>query len=174
MPVVICLHSLGRELQLGQVDVFLLLLLALTVACAAEGRSDQAGLWLAAAICLKVMPVVLLFYPLWRRDWRWLLSCASGLVFGLVILPLFTLSYDGTVKYSGEYVQALVLSAVTEKVTDHSRDGELLNQNAVHNFPFWVSFIIWKFFHWNGMPARKPPRCIAAASQQLWVFCWQR
>ena len=134
LPVVVCLHSLGRELQLGQVDIFLLLLLALTVACAAESRSGQAGLWLAAAICLKVMPVVLLLYPLWRRDWRWLLSCAGGLMLGLVILPLLTFGYDRTVKYSGEYIQALVLPAVTGKVTDHSRDGELLNQNAVHNY----------------------------------------
>jgi hypothetical protein len=134
LPVVLCLHSLGRELQLGQIDLFLLALVVMTIASAAAGRSYQAGLWLAAAICLKVMPVLLLVYPLWRRDWRWLLSCLGGLVVGLVILPLLVFGYDGTVKYTQEYTRLMVLPAVEGKIANHARDGELLNQNAVHNY----------------------------------------
>jgi hypothetical protein len=134
LPVFVCLHSLGRELQLGQVDVFMLLLMAMMMVCAAEGRSGQAGLWHAFAICLKVMPVALLIYPLWRRDWRWLLACTGGLVAGLVILPLLTFGYTGAVNHTRAYVQALVLPAITGKTTDHSRDGEMFNQDAVHNF----------------------------------------
>jgi alpha-1,2-mannosyltransferase len=134
LPVVICLHCLGRELQLGQVDLFLLALLALVIACAAGGRSGWAGFWLAIAICLKVMPVVLLVYPLWRRDWRWLLTCAGGMVAGLVILPMLMFGPAKTFKYTQEYSQTLVLPALTGKVTDHSRDGELLDQNAVYNY----------------------------------------
>jgi len=134
LPIVLCLHCLGRELQLGQIDIFLLALVAMTIAAAAEGRSGQAGLWLAAAICLKVVPLVLLLYPLWRRDWRWLLSCLGGLVAGLIILPMLILGYEKTVKYSQDYVKVLVMPAMAGKVTDHSRDDEMLNQNAVHNY----------------------------------------
>ena len=134
LPIVICLHSMGRELQLGQVDLFVLALLALTMVAAAEGKSYQAGLWLAAAICLKVMPAMLLIYPVWRRDWRWLLSCAGGIALGLVVIPVLTFGYDGAMKYTQEYANVLLLPAATGKVTDHSRDVELLNQNAVHNY----------------------------------------
>jgi alpha-1,2-mannosyltransferase len=134
LPIMICLHCLGRELQLGQVDIFVLALMALVISCAAAGRSGQAGFWLALAICLKVMPVVLLVYPLWRRDWRWLLTCAGGLVVGLTIVPMLLFGPARTLKYSQEYTQALVLPALTGKVTDHSRDIELLDQNATHNY----------------------------------------
>ncbi|MEY4916600.1 MAG: hypothetical protein RL616_513 [Verrucomicrobiota bacterium] len=134
LPIVICLHCLGRELQLGQVDIFLLALLAMVIACAAEGRSGQAGVWLALAICLKVMPLVLLLYPLWRRDWRWLLTCVGGLVVGLAIVPMLMFGYAKTAKYSQEYTQALILPALTGTVANHSRDHELLNQNATHNY----------------------------------------
>lgn len=134
LPIFVCLHCLGRELQLGQVDLFLLALLSLTIAAAAEGRSVRAGLWLAAAICLKGMPLLLLLYPLWRRDWRWLLSCLGGLALGLIIIPVVAFGYDGTAKYTREYADVLLLPALTGKATDHSRDAEMLNQNAVHNY----------------------------------------
>ena len=134
LPVILCLHCLGRELQLGQIDLFLLFLVVMTMTAAAQGRSYQAGLWNAAAICLKVMPVLFLLFPLWRRDWRWLLSCLGGMVIGLVILPLALLGFDKTVKYTREYEADMVLPAINGKIVDHSRDGEMLNQNAVHNY----------------------------------------
>ena len=46
-----------------------------------------AGVFLSAAICLKVLPAFLLLYPLWRRDTRCLASCALGLIVGLVAIP---------------------------------------------------------------------------------------
>jgi hypothetical protein len=133
LPVAVCLHSLGRELQLGQVDVFVLLFLALMMVSAAEGRSGQAGFWHALAIALKLMPVVLLVYPLWRRDWRWLLACAGGLVVWLFLLPVLMFGFDGTVKYNREYAQVFMIPAITGQATDHSRENDMLNQDAVHN-----------------------------------------
>ncbi|HEV2696299.1 MAG TPA: glycosyltransferase family 87 protein, partial [Verrucomicrobiae bacterium] len=134
LPIALCLHCLGRELQLGQVDIFLLALLAVMTACAAEGRSGQAGLWHAVAICLKVMPVILLVYPLWRRDWRWLLTCAGGMVIGLVLIPMLIVGPHKALKYTLAYNHKLVLPAITGNVTDHARDGEWFYQNAVHNY----------------------------------------
>jgi len=134
LPIFICVHCLGRELQLGQVDLFVLALLALMIASASKGRSTQAGLWHGVAICLKVMPLVLLVYPLWRRDWRWLASASAGMVLGLVVLPLVTLGYDQSAKYAQEYVRYMVMPAVAGKVTDHSRDAEMLDQDGVHNY----------------------------------------
>ena len=134
LPILVCLHCLGRELQLGQVDLFLLALLSFTIAAAAEGHSVRAGLWLAAAICLKGMPLLLLLYPLWRRDWRWLLSCVAGLALGLVVIPMVVFGYAETSKLTREYANVLIWPALTGQVTDHSRDAEMLNQNAVYNY----------------------------------------
>ena len=134
LPVLVCLHCLGRELQLGQVDLFMLAFVSFAIAAAAEGRSVSAGLWVAAGICLKGMPLLLLLYPLWRRDWRWLLSSLGGLALGLIVLPVVAFGYDGASRYTREYADVLLLPALTGKVTDHSRDEEMLNQNAVHNY----------------------------------------
>ena len=43
-------------------------------------RNFRAGLWLALAICIKVIPAFLLVYPLWKRDGRGIarLRCRSA------------------------------------------------------------------------------------------------
>jgi hypothetical protein len=87
LPVVVCLPILGASLVRGQVDALLLMLLCGMAAAALRGRSGRAGLWLAGAICLKIIPAYLLIYPLWRRDRRWLGGCAVGLLVGLVLIP---------------------------------------------------------------------------------------
>lgn len=86
-PVLIGSIAVGSVLSRGQVGTLLLMLIAGSMLSATRGHSFRAGLWLAAAIVLKVIPAFLLLYPLWRRDWRWLAGSAAGLVLGLVVLP---------------------------------------------------------------------------------------
>jgi hypothetical protein len=71
----------------GQVNLLLLALLCGTAAATLRGRRFRAGLFLAGAICIKVIPAFLLLFPLWRRDGRCLLGC----LFRLRILLLFLL-----------------------------------------------------------------------------------
>src|SRR5205823_4269760 len=58
-PLLICLVPTFHTLMRGQVSPFLLFLLSAFVATLYRGRRFQAGLWLAGAICLKVIPAVL-------------------------------------------------------------------------------------------------------------------
>src|SRR5260370_36728864 len=78
---------MGYSLTRGQVSLLVLLLLCGAAAALLRGRRLQAGLWLAGAICLKVIPAFLLLYPLYRRDGRCLAGCAGGLVLGLAVIP---------------------------------------------------------------------------------------
>ncbi len=78
LPVWACLPMIGVTLSRAQVNLLLLVLLCATAAAAVRGRRFQAGLWLAGAICLKIIPAYLLVYPLLKRDWRWLAGCAWG------------------------------------------------------------------------------------------------
>ncbi|HEV8061821.1 MAG TPA: glycosyltransferase family 87 protein [Gemmataceae bacterium] len=91
LPILVCLPPVGLSLMRGQVNMVLLLLLAGLAASAMRGRSGSAGLWLAGAICLKVIPAFLLLFPLWRRDRRCLIFCGFGLFAGLVAIPLLAL-----------------------------------------------------------------------------------
>src|SRR5260370_478605 len=87
LPVLACLPPIGHTLMRGQVSLLLLLLLCGMAAALLPGGAWHAGLWLAGAICLKVIPAFLLLYPLYRRDVRCLTGCAVGLVLGLAAIP---------------------------------------------------------------------------------------
>ena len=87
-PVLACLPTIGHTLMRGQVGVVLLLFLSGTIASVVRGHRLRAGGWLACAICLKVIPALLLVYPLLRRDVRFLAGCGLGLVVGLAAIPV--------------------------------------------------------------------------------------
>ncbi|CAN5269914.1 hypothetical protein BH10PLA2_BH10PLA2_10440 [soil metagenome] len=91
IPFLVCLPPIGLSLMRGQVNMILLLLLVGVAASSMRGQSARAGLWLAGAICLKVIPAFLLLYPLWKRDGRCLAACCAGLFLGLVAIPLAAL-----------------------------------------------------------------------------------
>lgn len=129
LPVLACLPPVGHTLMRAQVSLLLLLLLAGMTASLFRGRSGHAGLWLSAAICLKVIPAFLLLYPLWRRDWRFLAGCAGGLVVGLGLIPAAVFGPGRTVTYYREWTEVMLLPAFG-KGEDRSRAGEVLEMTA--------------------------------------------
>jgi hypothetical protein len=88
LPALVCSVPIAHTLVRGQVNLLLLLLLCGSVAATVRGQRFQGGVWLAGAICLKIIPAFLLLFPLWRRDGRYLAGCAAGLLIGLVVIPV--------------------------------------------------------------------------------------
>ncbi len=124
LPLLGCLPAVGGALMRGQVDMLLMLLLCGMIAAALRGRSAVAGLLLAAAISLKVIPAFLLLYPLWRRDGRWLAACAVGLVFFLGVIPAAAFGPGRTLAYYREWNEVLVKPGLTSG-GDQTRAEEL-------------------------------------------------
>ncbi len=124
LPVLICLLPIGRNLARGQVGTLLLLLLCGMVAATLRGHRWRAGLWLAAAICLKIIPVLLLLVPLQRRDWRMLSGCFLGLVLGMLVIPGVVLGPEKTVDAYRSVINE-VLQPGFQAATDGSRGKEL-------------------------------------------------
>jgi alpha-1,2-mannosyltransferase len=91
IPLLILLPAIGRGQMRGQVDMLLVLLLCCAAAALLRSRRFRAGLWIAAAICVKIIPFLLLLLPVWRRDWRMLYGAVIGLVIGLLIIPFAVL-----------------------------------------------------------------------------------
>jgi hypothetical protein len=135
LPILSCLPAIAGTLARGQVNLLLLLLLCGMLRSALRGRRSAAGLWLAGAICLKVIPVFLLVYPLWRRDGRWLLGCAAGLVLGLGVVPAAVLGPQRTLDCYLEWTNVLARPGLGTG-EDHSRDKELIEVTSTDSQSF--------------------------------------
>jgi len=128
-PVLACLPAFGHTLVRGQVGLLLLLLLCGMLAAIVRKQSFQAGCWLAAAICLKVIPAFLLVYPLWRRDWRCLVGCVAGLALGLVAIPAAVRGPRQTWEDYRRWNEVMLLPAAGAG-QDQSRARELMDVTA--------------------------------------------
>lgn len=95
LTVAILLRFYGRELNLGQSNALLMLLLLGTVACIRAGNDARAGVWLGLAIALK--PYALLFVPYLMIIGRRRTALTSlAVTAGMIILPLGRYGWSGT------------------------------------------------------------------------------
>jgi len=139
VPVLACLPALGHGLALGQVNVLWLALVCGMGAAALRGRPWRAGFWLAGAICLKVLPVFLLLFPLWRRDLRCLAGCALGLIAGLAVIPATVLG-PGRALYSFQTWSKAVILPAFGMGTHAARGQQLFEVTATHNQSLMAAF----------------------------------
>ena len=144
IPILACLPTIGATLARGQVNLLVLALLCFMAAATLRGRSWRAGLWLAGAVSLKVIPAFLILYPLWRRDFRCLLSCALGLVLGLGIIPVLWLGPQRTLDEYREWNQVLLRPALGQG-EDQSRAKELLEMTATDSQSLMSLIHRWRY-----------------------------
>jgi alpha-1,2-mannosyltransferase len=135
LPCLACLPPVAGSLVRGQVTLLLLALLCAFVAALVRGRRWTAGMWLAGAICLKIIPVFLLLVPLVRRDGRCLIGCALGLLLGLAVVPALTFGPSRTVACYQE-LYAVMLAPGVGVGSDTSRARELINVTATDSQSF--------------------------------------
>jgi hypothetical protein len=140
LPVLVCLPPIGHTLMRGQVGLLLLLLLCGLAAAVLRRRSAEAGLWLAGAICLKVIPAFLLLFPLVRRDGRCLASCFIGLIVGLGVVPLAVFGPERTTAYYREWAEDLIKPGLGAGGDGSARAKELLDITATDSQSFQAIF----------------------------------
>jgi hypothetical protein len=135
VPFLICLPPIGHSLMRGQVNLIILMVFAGMIVAQMRGRSLTAGLWLAAAICVKIFPAFLLIFPLWRRDVRFLAGTTLGLIVGLLVIPTAVLGPARTVAGYEKLVGAVLLPGLLSK-GDDSRAHELTNVTSTDSQGF--------------------------------------
>jgi hypothetical protein len=128
-PVLALIAPVSQTILRGQVNLLVLALLCAMMAAALRGQSWRAGIWLAGAICVKLIPAFLLLYPLRRRDWRWLGGCTVGLFVGLALIPSVVFGPRKAWDYTLEWSNVL-MRPVLNRGGDHARDKELVEATA--------------------------------------------
>jgi hypothetical protein len=155
LPVAACLPAIGITLNRGQLNLLLVALLCATAAAAVRGQRFRAGLWLAGAICLKILPAFLLLYPIWKRDLRWLAGCATGLAVGLGVIPAAAFGPVRAVEHYRELGSSVLLPGLNLG-GDRTRAVELIELRASNSQSFQV--LIYNLFLQDGpdRPTRVP------------------
>lgn len=133
--VLFCLPSVMSSLVRGQTDFLLLACFCFMMAAAMRARHWTAGAWLSAAMCLKVIPGLLLVDPLRRRDWKMLGGVALGCAFFLVVLPVVVLGPTEAWHESRRFAEVVLLPGLGMG-EDTSRANELIRITATDNQSF--------------------------------------
>ena len=145
-PFYVALGGIGMTLARGQVNVLVVALVAGLFAAAVRGRRVAAGAWLAAAICLKVIPGLLVLFPLVRREWRAGAGLAAGLVGGLVVVPAAALGVGGAVDANVTMLDAVLRPGATGG-GNQLRSKELTGGAATDSQSFQAVFHNWRYWH---------------------------
>ncbi len=145
LPFLICAAPVGCTFSRGQVTPFLLACIAGMYLALVRGRHFRSGLWLAAAICLKVIPALLVLYPLWRRDGRSLAGVLVGAVVGAVLIPALALGPQQAVEVNRQFVEHVLKpgldlggeSTLFEEMMSMRRTGCQSLRAILHNYQHW-------------------------------------
>jgi hypothetical protein len=144
-PLIFALPSAGNALSRGQVDPLVLLGIAMLIFGMVQCRRWSAGVGLALAGCVKVIPGLLAIVPLWRRDWRLVATTAVGVCMMLIVIPAVVRGPTVMIEDNLRWVQTTAMPAFGLG-SDISRKAELISMTAndsqsfksiLHNWSQW-------------------------------------
>lgn len=146
VPFLILVNVIQNNLLNGQVNFFVLLLCSLFLREYLFSRKLTASLFLAAAIALKLTPLILLVYLLVRRD-----LYTAGLTVIMTMIFVAGLPYLIGGVAIGEFYSSYVDSFLTATL--------VLNGSAPHGFAFSITSIVGSL-----IPSFPKPTAILIAS----------
>jgi alpha-1,2-mannosyltransferase len=171
IPFDVCLAGLGFTLVRGQANILLVFLLAGMFRALMNRRSVSGGFWLAAAVCLKVFPALLVLYPMLRNQWRAALGFIAGLVIFLGVLPVITWGWDGAIRENTRFLKLVVAPGFIK--SEQATEEEQLLARELHNLTAKDSQSIMAILHFIQYPSYlgRPDTPSAATKMWHWGLC---
>jgi hypothetical protein len=137
LPLLIVLPFALDGLRRGQATAIILLCLAGCSAAILHGRSLRAGAWLGAAAALKLFPLYLLIYPLWRRDGRFL-AATLAVMLAASLIPMAVMGWGPAMTAYRTFVTER-LAGETSGAGDPSVTEELHGTNTgIQSFEYMM------------------------------------
>ena len=93
LAVLLSLRPMVGDLSHGNVNLYILFLVAGALYAFRQGRDFLSGVVLALAIASKVTPALFVPYFLWKRAWKSLAGVAAGLVLFVWLVPGLALGF---------------------------------------------------------------------------------
>ncbi|MBN9519941.1 DUF2029 domain-containing protein [bacterium] len=175
VPLYVCAGGIGHTLGRGQVNTVVVALAAAGFAAAVRNRRFAGGAWLASAAVLKIIPTLLVLYPLARRDGRALAGAAAAVVALIGVVPAAVWGVDGAVAVNAKMVR-VVLGPVFDKDGDQTRAKELHAVTATDNQSVQAAVQAWLHPDRATRPDHADPAAkaahLAVAGAMLLVTVW--
>ena len=108
ITVLLSLWPIMGDLQHGNVNLFILLLVVVCLYAFRQGYDGLAGVVLGLAIACKVTPALFVPYFLWKRAWKSLAGCALGLVLFFWLVPGVFLGMQRNVQLLGSWTEQMI------------------------------------------------------------------
>jgi len=103
-------------LYLGQVNVLVFVLIALAYLAFVHRRLHICGVLLALSAWIKLWPIVLIAYFVWKREWK----VVSGAVLGLLLIGMVTFAFVGPEQTTSFFTERLPeIAQGTQPDLDH-------------------------------------------------------
>jgi|SRR5579883_861390 len=172
-PVLICLPAIGSTVVRGQVNILVVALVVGCIVAVLRGRRAAAGWWLAAATCIKVIPALLILYPVVKRDWRMVCHFTLGVLAGIVLIPVLVLGPSQALETTETFVNQTLLPGLTTK--PGALSDELTSMTGTDNQS--IRSIIHTAVNWGVEPrprtastGTKLAHAILAVVMIVWTF----
>jgi len=135
LPPLLVLFPLMSALARGQTTPVLLWLVTAGLFYAWKGHDVRGAVCFAGGILLKVFPVVLLAYFVWRKRWRFVAATLAATAVGAFLLPAAVYGWQRNIGYLKEWVDVIgkpALEAESERA-DNPLYGQLLSSQLPRN-----------------------------------------
>jgi hypothetical protein len=101
---------------LGQINILIFMLVALVWLAFVDGRRYTSGAVLALAVWIKLWPIILIAYFVWKREWK----VVAGALVGLLLIGALTFALAGDGQTVGFFTDKLPeIAQGTEPGIDH-------------------------------------------------------
>lgn len=135
LPLLLVLFPLLSALARGQTTPALLWLFTAGLFCAWKGHDWPGAVCFTGGILLKVFPIVLLAYFVWRKRWRFVAATLVATVIGALIIPAAVYGWQRNIDYLKKWVSVIgkpALEAESERA-DNPLYGQLLSSQLPRN-----------------------------------------
>jgi hypothetical protein len=125
VAILLSLRPIMGDLSHGNINLFILFLLAGSFFAFRHGRDFLCGLILALAIACKITPALFVPYFVWKRVWGTVAGCCFGLVLFFVAVPGWFLGSERNLDLLNSWVRQMVVPYVAHGTvtTEHQNQS---------------------------------------------------
>lgn len=125
LAIALSLRPIEGDLVHGNVNLFILFLVVMSLAAFCQRQAYLGGALLALSIACKLTPALFILYFLWKRAGKTLLGTAVGLVVFVLLIPSISYGWDNNLRYLSSWHHQMIAPYAAGVVTSEHKNQSL-------------------------------------------------